>query len=404
MWLPRKHAKEEFVAAQTTPTRHPSALSQTYGWRGAAWTVAAVAGAASLPVALLLRERPSDLGLQAVGAASLSVPPPPPESDATASASEPGVQNVPRGESSGRRLSMPEVHLSEEAPKPPPQPDVPLLCDVESTPSAAATAPNLPVSDVAGGPSGTAAAAPPDPVSPFLLPLVVLRELSGRTDFWLLAASFFVCGASTNGLIAVHLIPACIDRGIPEVQAAGFLGGIGVFDIVGTVASGALTDRYDARVLLAVYYAFRGVALVLLPWALRLGLAGMWPFAVLYGLDWVATVPPTAALCSACFGARRSAIAFAWCLCCHQIGAAAIAAVAGVLRTELGSYEWAFWSSGALCVLTAAVVLCIQCGAAPLPLLPKLCRGGTTGAAGGQAVAEGPRLGAAACVMEPENS
>lgn len=135
---------------------------------------------------------------------------------------------------------------------------------------------------------------------------------------------------------------------------------MGAFDIVGTVASGALTDRYNPRILLAGYYAFRGAALVLLPWALELQLAGLWPFAVVYGLDWIATVPPTAALCSACFGPQRSAVAFAWCLFAHQVGAAAIAAVAGVLRTELGSYTWAFWSSGVLCVLTAAAVLCIK--------------------------------------------
>jgi hypothetical protein len=151
-----------------------------------------------------------------------------------------------------------------------------------------------------------------------------------------------------------------------SLQAAGLLGGVGVFDIVGTIASGALTDRINSRYLLAAYYAFRGAALVFLPWALSYQLAGMWPFAVVYGLDWIATVPPTAKLCSTCFGPRRSAMAFAWCLFFHQLGAAAIAAVAGVLRTQLGSYEWAFWSSGALCVVTAAAVLCIS-GHAQLP-------------------------------------
>lgn len=159
-----------------------------------------------------------------------------------------------------------------------------------------------------------------------------------------------------------------LERFYPPLQAASFLAGIGVFDIVGTIASGALTDRIDPRLLLAGYYAFRGAALILLPWALQYSLAGMWPFAVLYGLDWVATVPPTAALCTACFGSRRSAIVFAWCLFFHQVGAAAIAAVAGILRTFLGSYEWAFWSSGVLCIATAIAVLGMQRGSVPLTL------------------------------------
>ena len=133
-----------------------------------------------------------------------------------------------------------------------------------------------------------------------------------------------------------------------------------MFDIVGTIGSGFLTDRIDSRYLLVVYYVLRGVALIFLPWALTFQLAGMWPFAVFYGLDWVATVPPTAALCTSCFGTKNSSIVFALCLVFHQIGAASIAAIAGVLRTELGSYVWAFWSSGILCVLTAVAVLRIQ--------------------------------------------
>jgi predicted MFS family arabinose efflux permease len=193
----------------------------------------------------------------------------------------------------------------------------------------------------------------------FTTPVAVLRAVAPDRNFLLLAASFCVCGASTNGLISTTIVPACIDHGWGAEAASGFLSGIGVFDIIGTVASGWLSDRYDSRRLLFAYYGLRGVALLLLPSALRLSLAGMWPWAVLYGLDWIATVPPTARLCSDCFGKERSAVVFAWLLAAHQVGAAAAAAGAGAVRTGAGSYSSAYFFSGALCVATALGVLLI---------------------------------------------
>jgi predicted MFS family arabinose efflux permease len=205
---------------------------------------------------------------------------------------------------------------------------------------------------------------PPPPPPPSFSAIVVgpcgeLLHLLRDSNFLLLSASFFVCGASTNGLIGVHLVPACVDVGLSETASAGFLAVIGVFDILGTLFSGWLTDRCDSRHLLCFFYFFRGAALVLLPLALSAGQAALWPFAVVYGLDWVATVPPTAALCTHCFGKERSNVAFAWCFCAHQIGAAAASAGAGGVRTALGSYSLIFYASGGLCVITAAAVLCV---------------------------------------------
>lgn len=178
-------------------------------------------------------------------------------------------------------------------------------------------------------------------------------------DFWLLAGSFFVCGASTNGLIGTHLIPACFDHGIPEVRAAGLLAMMGLFDIVGTTASGWLSDRYDNRVLLAWYYGLRGLSLLFLPFAFDLSFYGLGLFAVFYGLDWIATVPPTVRLCAQCFGRENAGIMFGWVFAAHQVGAAFIAFLAGWIRTELDDYLAAFLFSGMLCVATAALVLMI---------------------------------------------
>jgi sugar phosphate permease len=194
----------------------------------------------------------------------------------------------------------------------------------------------------------------------FTLPFVELRRLVQRRDFVLIALSFFVCGASTNGLIGVHLVPACVDSGLTETSSAGFLAVIGIFDIVGTLISGWLTDRWgNSRRLLSFFYFFRGAALIFLPWALRLGPAALWPYAVVYGLDWVSTVPPTAQLCVECFGKESSNVAFAWVLFFHQVGAAAASAGAGAARTSLGTYSHVFFASGGLCILTAALVLLI---------------------------------------------
>jgi sugar phosphate permease len=172
-------------------------------------------------------------------------------------------------------------------------------------------------------------------------------------DFWLLSGTFFICGASTNGLVGTHLIPACIDRGIPEVKAAGLLAVMGIFDLVGTTVSGWLTDRFDSRKLLAAYYALRGLSLLFLPAAFNFNFYGLSVYAVFYGLDWVATVPPTVRLAGKAFGEANAAIMFGWIAACHQIGAAAVAWLAGVLRTETGDYSMAFLLSGWLCLLAA---------------------------------------------------
>jgi sugar phosphate permease len=176
-------------------------------------------------------------------------------------------------------------------------------------------------------------------------------------DFWLLAGSFFVCGASTNGLIGTHLIPACLDYGIPEVQGAGLLAVMGVFDLAGTTASGWLSDRNDNRTLLAWYYGLRGLALVFLPFALGASTWALPIFAVVYGLDWIATVPPTVRLTADIFGKARAGIMFGWIVAAHQLGAASAAFGAGFVRTWLGDYQRAFLTSGALCLVTAAMVL-----------------------------------------------
>lgn len=178
--------------------------------------------------------------------------------------------------------------------------------------------------------------------------------------FWLLAASFAICGMTTNGLIGTHFIPAANDHGMPTTVAAGLLATIGVLDVAGTVLSGWLTDRVDPRLLLVVYYTGRGISLVLLP-ALLAPHAnpGTWVFILFYGLDWVATVPPTIALCRRYFGARTPVV-FGWIFASHQLGAAVAAAGAGWVRDVNGGYDVAFYAAAGLCVIAA--VSCLGIG------------------------------------------
>ncbi|WP_162673602.1 MFS transporter [Gemmata massiliana] len=194
-------------------------------------------------------------------------------------------------------------------------------------------------------------------VNPFTAALVALRDGMRSRDFWLLAGSFFICGASTNGLIGTHLIPACADQGIPEVRAAAFLAMIGIFDIVGTTIAGWLSDRWDNRKLLAWFYGLRGLSLVYLPFAFGDGGWGLTAFALFYGLDWVATVPPTVRLTADAFGRERAGIMFGWVVAAHQLGAAFATFGAGSMRTWFGDYEKAFLTSGALCLFATAIVL-----------------------------------------------
>ncbi len=185
----------------------------------------------------------------------------------------------------------------------------------------------------------------------------VLVEAVRVRDFWLLAGSFFVCGASTNGLIGTHLISAAFDCGIPEVRAAGLLAMMGLFDLVGTTASGWLSDRFNCRYLLFGYYGLRGLSLIFLPQALLGAAAGLGVFAVFYGLDWIATVPPTVRLTGEVFGREKASIVFGWVAAAHQVGAAFATYTAGALRTESGSYTAAFVGAGVLCVIAAVGVL-----------------------------------------------
>jgi MFS family permease len=245
---------------------------ETSGWRSAALVMAGAAGLTVPLVALLLRERPADVGVPPLG----------------------GARIEPRS---------------------------------------------------TGGPNAARIA------------LAALADAAGTRDFWLLTATFFICGASTNGLIGTHLVPAAHDHGIPEVRAASLLALMGVFDLVGTTGAGWLSDRWSSRRLLAWYYALRGLSLFFLPHALAGNDTGLWVFAVWYGLDWIATVPPTLRLATDAFGPERAPIVFGWIGAGHQIGAALTAFTAGWLRTATGDYQLAFWGSGGLCLVAAALAL-----------------------------------------------
>jgi MFS family permease len=189
------------------------------------------------------------------------------------------------------------------------------------------------------------------------LALRTLVAASRTRVFWLLAASFAVCGATTNGLIGTHFIPAAQDHGMPATTAAGLLAVVGVFDVVGTIASGWLTDRYDPRVLLIGYYTGRGLSLLALPSLLAPHtMPSTWVFILFYGLDWVATVPPTVALCREYFG-ERAPIVFGWVFAAHQLGAAVAAVGAGVIRDAAGTYDPAFYTAAVLCGVAAVVCL-----------------------------------------------
>ncbi|MCA1425969.1 MULTISPECIES: MFS transporter [unclassified Bradyrhizobium] len=189
--------------------------------------------------------------------------------------------------------------------------------------------------------------------------LGTLRDASTSMTFWILFATFFICGASTNGLVQVHLIPMCLDFGIPQVQAASLLAAMGIFDFFGTVMSGWLSDRYDNRWLLFWYYGLRGLSLIFLPFS-DFSFYGLSVFAMFYGLDWIATVPPTVRLTAQKFGPERANLVFGWIFAGHQLGAGAAAFGAGFSRTVYQSYLPAFFIAGALCVFAALIVLALS--------------------------------------------
>jgi len=219
-------------------------------------------------------------------------------------------------------------------------------------------------SDVGLRPFGDQGTQPLPPPAPSHVPIVsaalgALLEASKSPVFWILFATFFICGASTNGLIQVHLIPMCLDFGIPQVQAASLLAAMGIFDFFGTIVSGWLSDRYDNRWLLFWYYGLRGLSLVFLPFT-DFSFYGLSLFAMFYGLDWIATVPPTVRLTAQRFGAERANLVFGCIFAGHQIGAGAAAFGAGLSRTVLASYLPAFFAAGALCIVAALIVLAIS--------------------------------------------
>jgi MFS family permease len=198
--------------------------------------------------------------------------------------------------------------------------------------------------------------------NPFAAAFAGLGEARADRSFWLLAGSFFICGLSTNGLIGTHLIPAAMDHGYGEVAAASLLATIGVFDIVGTTCSGWLTDRHDPRVLLFWYYGLRGLSLLALPYAFGSPHFGLILFVVFYGLDWIATVPPTVALTAELFGRARVGTIFGWIFCSHMLGASLAAWGAGAIRTWFGGYGWAFGTAGLLCLFASGLVMQIERG------------------------------------------
>jgi sugar phosphate permease len=281
-WFVRRRGLVTGIFAASTATGQliflpaQAAIVETFGWRAAVLLVAAVAlGVAGL-IALLMREEPRQVGLQAYGAE-------------------------------------------------------------DEQPATVATAP------VRG--------------NPFSLAVDALVQGARVRDFWLLAGSFAICGATTYGLISVHLIPASADHGMTEVTAAGMLAAMGVFDLIGTTVSGWLSDRIDPRKLLVWYYTLRGISLLFLPAAFDAGAPALAAFVVFYGLDWVATVPPTVRLVADRFGKERVGPVFGWVFAAHQVGSSIVAFGAGAVHTWLGDYLVAFVVAGALCFLATGLVL-----------------------------------------------
>jgi sugar phosphate permease len=202
-----------------------------------------------------------------------------------------------------------------------------------------------------GGPAALADAAADARSTP-------LRDAARTTDFWLLAGSFFICGFTSNGLIGTHLLPHAVEHGFSEITAATAVGVMGLMNVVGTLGSGWLTDRYDNRRLLALYYAFRAVAIFWLPFVAEL--PGLYAFAVIYGLDWIATVPPTANLTATRFGRASVGTIFGWIFFAHMVGAAIAALAGGIVRDVLGEYTVIFIAASLFGFLAAALALWIS--------------------------------------------
>ncbi len=201
----------------------------------------------------------------------------------------------------------------------------------------------------------------PQKMNPFKMAISSLLEGLKAREFWLLAGSFFICGLSTSGLIGTHFISYCISFGIPLVTAAAMLSFMGVFDLIGTTISGWLSDRFDNRWLLFWYYLLRGISLLFLPFALAEG-SYTWLviFSIFYGLDWIATVPPTIGLTRQKFGVEKSAMMYGWITASHQVGAGVAAYTGGIVFKVFGSYMWAFLLAGGFCLLASLFVILLK--------------------------------------------
>ena len=218
--------------------------------------------------------------------------------------------------------------------------------------------------DVGARPYGQIGPVAPRAVSahPIRRSLAVAREAMRSRDFWLIGGGYFVCGASTSGLIGTHLIPACVDEGIDPLVGAGLLAAMGALSIVGATGSGWLTDRFDSRVLLGWYFGLRGLSLLALPYVFHYDLIGLTGFAVFYGLDWIATAPPTVRLTAQRFGEENVGMYFGWISSLHQLGGAGVAWSAGLLRGTTGDYQASFMISGLMCLGASIAVTFIRSG------------------------------------------
>jgi predicted MFS family arabinose efflux permease len=208
------------------------------------------------------------------------------------------------------------------------------------------------------GETGEPKPAPAPKGNPLVMAFATLREAVHVRDFWLLAGTYFACGASTNGLIGTHLIPACIDNGFSEVTGATLLATMGIFNFIGTTSAGWLADRFDNRVLLCMYYGLRGLSLLILPYAF-VNFYVLSLFAVFYGLDWFATVSPTVRMITNAFGRDKSGMVYGWVFTAHQMGGASAAFFGGLLRESFGGYFEAFTISGLICLAAAVAALFI---------------------------------------------
>ena len=305
------------------------------GWRAASLVVAAAALAVIPLVVLRLRNSPAEIGATPYGAPSELWADPPVATPAPPFPGSPAVDNPARSFPGSATLPVRGPAPGESG---------------EPTPG------------VSGGSSRGSGEGP----GPARRAVDILASAARTRTFWALAVGFAICGASTNGLIATHFIPSAHDHGMPETTAAGLLAVVGIFDIVGTVASGWLTDKVNPRLLLAAYYGLRGAGLLMLPSLLSDSLhPSMIAFVVVYGLDWVATVPPTAALCREAFGEAGSVV-FGWVFAAHQIGAAIVSVGAGVIRDTTGQYTLAWVGAACLCMVAAFVSTRVGRPAAPV--------------------------------------